>query len=106
MNNLQKHLQDNYSHNELADLANHGAEGGFGNFIYYSDNIEHFNKFKDECFEAVNAYNNETGEEGLPKYIVDNSSDYQSFCNSMIWFAIECCARELTNGDYIQEKAA
>ena len=48
MNNLQKHLLENYEHNELADLANHGAQGGFGDFIYYNQTVKYFEQFKDE----------------------------------------------------------
>jgi hypothetical protein len=100
---LEKHLQDNYSHNELADLANHGADGGFGDFIYYTDTVKYFETFKDECFAELNDYNESTGETGFPKYINDNMSEYHLFCNSMIWFAIENIARRLTNGEYMKE---
>ena len=106
MNNLEKLLKENYEHNELADLANHGAQGGFGDFIYYNDTVKYFEQFKDECFAALDSYNEETGEEGFPKYINDNATGYIVFANAMIWFAIEYYARKLTNGEYIDEEEA
>lgn len=104
MDALKKHLQDNYTHNELADCVNYGCQGGFGDFIYYSDTRRHFEQFKDDCFAVIEDYNNSTGEKGFPKYINDNMDDYTQFANSMIWFAVEYLAYNLTQGDYINEE--
>lgn len=103
MRALEKHLRDNYSHNELADCANHGCVGGFGDFIYYSDTIRYFEQFKDDCFDIINEYNDMTGEQGFPKYINDHIADYADFANAMIWFAVEWLADEITQGEYINE---
>jgi hypothetical protein len=100
---LEKHLRDNYSHNELADCARHGCQGGFGDFIYYSDTVRYFEQFKEDCFDIVNAYNEMTGENGFPKYIEDNMETYTAFANAMIWFAVEWVADEITQGEYIEE---
>jgi hypothetical protein len=35
------------------DITNHGIDGGFGGFIYYSDTIEFFKKNKKEITELV-----------------------------------------------------
>ena len=72
MRTLEKHLRDNYSHNELADCAKFGCQGGFGDFIYYSDTVRYFEQFKEECFEIIEEYNEEMGVSGFPKYINDN----------------------------------
>jgi len=104
MRELEKHLRENYTHNELADCANHGCEGGFGDFIYYSDTIRYFEQFKEECFDIISEYKEMTGEEGFPPYIDKNMDSYTSFANAMIWFAVEWVAREITNGEYIEEE--
>jgi len=104
MNLLKKHLLDNYTHNELAECALHGCGGGFGDFIYYYDTVRYFEQFKDECFDIVNEYNDMTGETGFPDYINKNMSDYTHFANSMIWFAVEWLADEITQGEYIEEE--
>ena len=103
MKALEKYLRENYSHNELADCARHGCEGGFGDFIYYSDTIKYFEQFKEECFDIINEYNEMTGESGFPSYINKNMDSYTSFANAMIWFAVEWVADEITAGEYIEE---
>ena len=103
MKALEKYLRENYSHNELADCARHGCEGGFGDFIYYSDTIKYFEQFKEECFDIINEYNEMTGESGFPSYINENMDSYTSFANAMIWFAVEWVADKITAGEYIEE---
>jgi hypothetical protein len=103
MTTLKQHLTENYTHNELADLANHGAVGGFGDFVYHSSTTAYFEQFKDDCFECIKEWNDNTGDKGLPQYVNDNSEEYHLFANSMIWWAIEYIAREITDGEYIEE---
>ena len=103
MRALEKQLRENYTHNELADCAKHGCEGGFGDFIYYSDTIKYFEQFKEECFDIINEYNEMTGESGFPSYINKNMDSYTSFANAMIWFAVEWVADKITAGEYIEE---
>lgn len=107
MNSLKKHLIENYSHNELADCANHGCQGGFGDFIYYSDTVRYFEQFKDDCFEIIQEYNEAMGLGfGFPEYVNRNMDTYTTFANSMIWFAVEWLAYEITQGEYIEESEA
>jgi hypothetical protein len=103
MKNLTKHLTENYTHNELAELANNGAVTGFGDFVYYSSTTKYFEQFKDECFECLQKYNDECGFSGFPDYINQNWGEYHLFANAMIWFSIEYIARELTQGEYVTE---
>jgi len=103
MTTLKQHLIDNYSHNELADCANHGCEGGFGDFIYYSDTVRYFETYKDDCFAVIAEYNDATGEVGFPDYINKHCDDYQQFANAVIWFAVEWYAQEITQGEYVEE---
>jgi hypothetical protein len=103
MRTLEKHLRDNYTHNELADCARYGCQGGFGDFIYYSDTVKYFEQFKEECFEIIEEYNSEMGESGFPRYINDNMETYTNFANSVIWFAVEWVAYAITQGEYIRE---
>lgn len=95
---LTKHLKDNYTLDELKDLSNFGAQNGFGDFVYYTDTTKYFEQFKDDCFAAVNDYNEETGFTGFPAYVNVNASEYHLFANSMIWFAIEYIARDIVEG--------
>jgi hypothetical protein len=95
---LKQYLIDNYTHDELADVARHGCSGGFGDFIYYCDTIRHFEQFKDDCFECLAEYREVAGD-----HANINMEDYTRFANSMIWFAVEWYANEITQGEYIKE---
>ena len=104
MRALEQYLREDYTHNELADCATHGCVAGFGNFVYYSDNIKHFEMFRDDIFDVIEEQNELWGTKGLPKYVNENSADYAQFCNSMVWFAVEVIAWSITRGEYIEEE--
>jgi len=95
---LKKYLTDTYTHNELADVSNHSCQGGFGDFIQYTDTVRHFERFKDDCFTVLNAYFDEIGE--YPQSVLSNMGDYTQFANAMIWLAVEWYAHEITQGEY------
>ena len=102
MSTLRDYLIENYEHNELVDICNHGCVNGFTGLIYYSETVALFEKFKNDCFEILNNYRDETGENGFPDYISQNSSTYETFCNSVIWFCVEYLAYEITQGEYVE----
>jgi hypothetical protein len=94
---------DNYEHNQLADIANHGCSGGVGGMIYYTETEAIYKRFAHELHEIIAEYKDETGE--LPAYIVNDLDNHPSFMNSMVWFCAEWIAHELTQGEYIEETA-
>lgn len=95
-------MQDNYSHNELADIANNGCSGGVGGMIYYRETLALYAKFADELHELLAEYKDVTGE--LPATVlVALAESATTFQNIMVWFGAEWAAHELTGGEYIEE---
>ena len=104
MNNFKQWLLDTYTHNELADIARHGCSGGVAGLIYYQETSALYRKFSNAIHGAVREYKDATGE--LPQFIVHDLNDFQSFSNTMVWFAAEWFAHQITGGEYIEEVAA
>lgn len=101
--NFKQWMQDNYSHNVLADIANHGCTGGVGGMIYYSDTERIYKHFALELHDIIAEYKYRFGE--MPCCIIQDLDNYPSFVNSMVWFGAEWAAYELTGGEYIEEAA-
>jgi hypothetical protein len=100
-NTFKQWMQDNYSHNEMADIANHGCTGGVGGMIYYTETWALFLKFSASLHETLNEYKDATGE--WPKYVTDELGDDVRFANALVWFAAEWIAHEITQGEYLPE---
>jgi hypothetical protein len=94
-------MQDNYSHNELADMANHGCTGGVSGMIYYKDTEKIYKEFGDELHEILAEYKDHTGE--FPSYVIKDLDNYPSFMNSVVWLGAEWAAHEVTGGEYVEE---
>lgn len=102
-NQFKQWMIDNYEHNELADMANHGCSGGVGGMIYYKETFDLYQKFSASLHETLNEYKDATGE--WPKYVTDELGDDVRFANALVWFAAEWIAHELTQGEYVEETA-
>lgn len=101
-NKFQQWMQDNYSHNELADIANHGCQGGVSGMIYYRETEKIYTEFSDDLHALLAEYKDETGE--LPAKVLEALTEsVTSFQNIMVWFAAEWVAHELTQGEYVEE---
>lgn len=101
MNDFKQWMIDNYSHNEMADMANHGCTGGVGGMIYYTQTEAIYKKFAHELHEIITEYKDAMGE--FPSYIVNDLDNYSSFINSMVWLGAEWVAHEITGGIYAKE---
>jgi hypothetical protein len=101
MNEFKQWLLDNYSHNELADIARHGCSGGVGGMVYYSETKELYTKFAEAIHKAVYEYIENIGEH--PSNVIEEIGDFRSFANWMVWFAAEWFAHEITGGEYIEK---
>jgi hypothetical protein len=97
-------MKENYTHNEMADMTNHGVTGGFCGLIYYTETCALYKRFSEELHQIVAEYHDATGLH--PSYIVDELGDYVRFANAVVWFAAEWVAYEVTQGEYIEETEA
>ena len=103
MNNFKQHMHDTYSHNQLADMANHGANTGHSGLIWTQDLLELFDNHKEALFEIMQDYAENIGEKGLPEYVMRAVESFESFAGAVVYFCAEYVAYELTQGEYITE---
>lgn len=101
-NQFKQWMIENYSHNELADIANHGCTGGVCGMIYYKETYSLYQKFSASLHEALQEYKEICGE--FPSYVLDELGDDVRFANALVWFVSEFFANEITQGEYITEK--
>ena len=101
MNNFKQWIKDNYSHNEMANMANYGCTGGVVGMIYLTQTEAIYKRFAHELHEIIAEYKDQTGE--FPSYIVNDLDNYPSFMNSMVWLGAEWASHELTGGIYAEE---
>ena len=102
-NQFKVWLRDNYSQNELADIANHGCSGGVGGMIYYRETEAIYRKFAHELHDILAEYQDTTGE--WPEYVIKELTNFPSFANAVVWLCSEMVAQELTCGVYEDESA-
>jgi hypothetical protein len=106
-NAFKKFMQETYSHNEMAEIAQHGCESGCAcGMIYYYETIKLFDKYRDDLFSIMDDYSCETGIIGLPPYVQENSATFTSFANAVVWFCAEAVAYKKTQGEFIDDEAA
>lgn len=87
MNQFKQWMIENYDHNQLADIANHGCCGGVSGMIYYTETAALYKRFAEELHELLAEYKDATGEQ--PRYVVDELGEYFRFANAVVWFAAE-----------------
>ncbi len=97
-----------------ADIANHGADGGFSGFIYYADTVRFARKNLDSIIELAADMARDIGEPGAFSLIAGfnclrgddlsgddvaaaiyrrNDENAQTVYNALAWFALEEVAR-------------
>ena len=101
-NTFKQHMAETYSHNELADMANHGANTGHHGLIWTADLLALYKEHSAALHAILAEYKDETGE--LPQYVLAHMGDEVQFQSSVVYFAAEWVAYELTQGEY-QEHA-
>ena len=97
-NEFKTWIKDNYSHNELADIANQGCSGGVGGMIYYRETEAIYRKYAHELHDILAEYKDQVG--NYPDYVIDELGHFPSFANAVVWLCAEMVAQEITQGEY------
>lgn len=97
-NTFKQHMAETYSHNELADMANHGATAGYHGLIWTNDVLSLYISHSAALHEILAEYKDNTGE--FPQYVIDHMYDADQFQSAVVYFAAEWVAYELTQGEY------
>jgi len=100
-NSFKQHMVNTYSHNELADMANHGSNAGHHGLIWTADLLELYKEHSAALHDILAEYKDETGE--LPQYVLDHMDDADLFQSAVVYFAAEWVAYEVTQGEYSEE---
>lgn len=83
----------------LKDVCEHGAEGGYSGFTYYSDTVKFYNKNEPEIWELLVETAESLGENVLTMIAgfsgAKNVANGDTFKNLMSWFALEEVARDV-----------
>lgn len=104
VNAFKQWMIDNYKHNELADIANHGCQVGVCGMTYYTETEALYKRFAEDLHSIVAEYHDAVGE--WPRYVTEELGDYVRFANAIVWFAAFAKAQEITQGEYITEESA
>jgi hypothetical protein len=103
--NFKKWLTTEYSHNQLADIANHGCHGGVSGMIYTVDCKRLYGEYCGDIHEIIAEYCDATGEE-YPAYVAKELQTFDGFATAALWFAAEWVAHEVTQSEYVEESDA
>ena len=107
-------VSNTYVLENLKDVANYGADGGWTGFIYYSDTVKFFDNNKALIIKSVKelasdlgegllemiskfrCLNNEYGVDEIAEVIYANSEEGEySIKNALSWYALEEVAHQL-----------
>jgi uncharacterized protein YydD (DUF2326 family) len=100
-NTFKQHMKATYSHNELADMANHGANTGHHGLIWTNDVVGLYTEHGEALHEIMAEYKDATGE--FPSYVTQFLDDVDQFQSAVVYFAAEWVANEITQGEYVEE---
>lgn len=100
----------------LSDIANHGVDGGFPGFTYYSDTVAFFRKHRKEITDNLLALADDMGEDpvkmvsswrcvgpelarnvGQVVYGARLTDEHTIVANALAWYAAEEIARAMTD---------
>lgn len=103
--NFKSWMINQFSHNKMADMVNHGVSGGsFSGLYYYSETTELYQKYKDDIWELLSdeaeAYGYSVLEMISQFMRAKEIDDASQFENLLVWYAAERVAAILTDGKY------
>ena len=105
INKLYTILNHEFDIDELKDIVNHGMSAGVSGFIYYHENVKHFNDNDDEIQDYLSdwVHDNIGGGESSFKYFAPDAEDITQLKNKLVWAYVELKASEIlceNNIDY------
>jgi len=99
-NTFKKYLLDNHEKDELKDLANYGATGGFGGMIYYYQTEALYNEHAESLWLTLEEIADMYGEK--PLEVLAKAFDITNettFKNSIVWLCAEYLAQQIVNDE-------
>src|SRR3990167_9795302 len=96
-------MKNQFDYDELLNLCEHGAQGGFSGLIYYSETNALYNEYRNDIWDMLERDREDFGMQTCAELIAsfngakDVASDEQ-YKNLLVWYAAERIAFELTQG--------
>ena len=99
-------------HGDLRDVANHGADTGWGGFTYTTDCVKFHDENEDAIWDLAREMAEEMGEPNVPALVAgfarsSMADSADGFKSLLAWFALEEVAREVSDmGDEEDDEAS
>jgi hypothetical protein len=93
-------LDHEFEVDELVDIATHGMAQGVSGFIYYHENVKHFDDNEDEIQDYLSdwVHDNIGGDETSFSYFAPDVEDITQLKGKLVWAYVELKAHDiLTN---------
>ena len=108
---FKKWMLNQFTHNELADLCNHGAQNGFSGLIYYPETTALYNQYRDDIWDMLEEDRIQLGYQTCLELIASfngakNVGSENQYKNLLVWYAAERIAFEITQGEYSSDDEA
>ena len=90
-------LDHEFEVDELCDIVNHGMAQGVSGFIYYSENVKHFDGNDDEIQDYLSdwVHDNIGGDESSFSYFAKGVEDITQLKNKLVWAYVELKAHDI-----------
>ena len=90
-------LDHEFDTDELVDIATHGMAQGVSGFIYYRDNVKHFDDNEDEIQDYLSdwVHDNIGGDATSFQYFASGAEDISDLKTSLVWAYVELKAHEI-----------
>ena len=104
-------MLNQFTHNELADLCNYGAQGGFPGLIYYSETTALYDQYRDDIWEMLEEDRDQCGYQSCSELIASfngakNVGSDEQYKNLLVWYTAERIAFDITQGEYLSDDEA
>ena len=89
-------LDREFDIDELRDVVNHGMSAGVSGFIYYRENVKHFDDNDDEIQDYLSdwCHDNGVGKSSFA-YFAPDIEDITQLKNQLVWSYVELKAQEI-----------
>lgn len=89
-------LGEEFCTGELKDIVEHGMSAGVSGFIYYRENVKHFDDNEDEIQDYLSDWvHDNIGEGSSFSYFAPDVEDITQLKNKLVWAYVELKAHEI-----------
>lgn len=94
-------MKTNFDKGQLRDIADHGADAGWGRLTYYHHTTKLYDRFEDEIWDALVDDAQDFGHANVYEFMETWNKNYMpqsaaQFKNQLVWYMAERIARQLT----------